>query len=54
MTPWTWTRGPVPDIATVAPAGGQWQPGTRHDDELAIVTPGQVDGLSVTGDLVTA
>ncbi|MFD5476439.1 ABC transporter substrate-binding protein [Streptomyces hawaiiensis] len=49
-----WTRGPVPNIATVALAGGQWQPGTRHDYELAIVTPGEVDGLSITGDLVTA
>ncbi|CAL9327792.1 hypothetical protein SUDANB37_00032 [Streptomyces sp. enrichment culture] len=48
-----WTRGPVPNVATVALAGGQWQPGTRHDYELAIVTPGKVDGLPVTGDLVT-
>jgi branched-chain amino acid transport system substrate-binding protein len=44
----------VPNIATVALAGGQWQPGTRHDYELGIVSPGQVDGLAATADLVTA
>jgi branched-chain amino acid transport system substrate-binding protein len=49
--PLDWTRGPVPNIATVALAGGQWQPGTRHDYELTIVTPGRVEGLSATGDL---
>ncbi|AIS02304.1 ABC transporter, substrate binding protein [Streptomyces glaucescens] len=48
-----WTRGPVPNIATVPLAGGQWQPGTRHDYELVIVTPGRVGGLPATGDLVT-
>ncbi|MEG8277228.1 ABC transporter substrate-binding protein [Streptomyces sp. AHA2] len=48
-----WTGGPVPNVATVALAGGQWQPGIRHDYELAIVTPGRIEGLSVTGDLVT-
>ncbi|HZF87763.1 ABC transporter substrate-binding protein [Streptomyces sp.] len=49
-----WTTGPVPNVATVALAGGQWQPGTRHDYELTIVTPGHVDGPAVTADLVTA
>ncbi|MFE9674425.1 ABC transporter substrate-binding protein [Streptomyces sp. NPDC006259] len=51
--PLDWTAGPVPNIATVALAGGQWQRGTRHDYELAVVTGGQVDGLAVDGDLVT-
>jgi branched-chain amino acid transport system substrate-binding protein len=49
-----WTAGPVPNVATVALAGGQWQRGTRHDYELTVVTAGQVDGLPVGGDLVTA
>ncbi|MGZ3097052.1 ABC transporter substrate-binding protein [Streptomyces sp. H72] len=48
-----WTAGPVPNIATVALAGGQWQQGTRHDYELTVVTSGQVDGLPVGGDLTT-
>ncbi|WP_369193016.1 ABC transporter substrate-binding protein [Streptomyces djakartensis] len=52
--PLDWTRGPVPNIATVALAGGQWQPGSRHDYELTVVTPGRIEGLSATGDLVTA
>ncbi|UFQ13699.1 MULTISPECIES: ABC transporter substrate-binding protein [Streptomyces] len=52
--PLDWTSGPVPNIATVPLAGGQWQPGTRHDYELAVVTPGGAQGLRVTGDLRTA
>ncbi|MEV0122097.1 ABC transporter substrate-binding protein [Streptomyces sp. NPDC050703] len=47
-----WTAGPVPNIATVPLAGGQWQPGTRHDYELTVVTSGQVDGLPAAGDLI--
>nr|WP_217808821.1 ABC transporter substrate-binding protein [Nocardia donostiensis] len=46
-----WTSGPVPNIATVPLAGGQWQPGVRHDYELAVITPGRVDGLRPTADL---
>jgi branched-chain amino acid transport system substrate-binding protein len=49
-----WTHGPVPNVATVALAGGQWQQGTRHDYELTVVTPGKVDGLPVAGDLITS
>ncbi|MEV8312311.1 ABC transporter substrate-binding protein [Streptomyces flavidovirens] len=52
--PLDWTAGPVPNVATVALAGGQWQQGTRHDYELTVVTSGQVDGLPVGGDLVSA
>ncbi|MGA4846839.1 ABC transporter substrate-binding protein [Streptomyces sp. G5(2025)] len=48
-----WTGGPVPNIATVPLAGGQWQTGTRHDYELAVVTPGRADGVRVNGDLRT-
>ncbi|MBT2442826.1 ABC transporter substrate-binding protein [Streptomyces sp. ISL-36] len=48
-----WTAGPVPNIATVPLAGGQWQRGARHDFELTVVTSGQVDGLPVGGDLTT-
>ncbi|MEI5035167.1 ABC transporter substrate-binding protein [Streptomyces sp. S1A(2023)] len=51
--PLDWAAGPVPNVATVALAGGQWQQGTRHDYELAVVTRGQVDGLPVGADLVT-
>ncbi|MFJ8194681.1 ABC transporter substrate-binding protein [Streptomyces sp. NPDC096094] len=51
--PLDWTTGPVPNIATVSLAGGQWQPGTRHDYELAVVHPGRTPGLRPTGDLVT-
>ncbi|MBZ4319254.1 ABC transporter substrate-binding protein [Streptomyces sp. SCA2-4] len=46
-----WSTGPVPNVATVALAGGQWQPGTRHDYELAVVTNRQVPDLPVTADL---
>lgn len=35
-----WTVGPVPNVATGPPAGGQWQQGTRHDYELTVVTSG--------------
>ncbi|MFD5103372.1 ABC transporter substrate-binding protein [Streptomyces albidochromogenes] len=51
--PLDWTAGPVPNVATVALAGGQWQQGTRHDYELTVVTSGQVDQLPVGGDLIT-
>ncbi|WP_280400098.1 ABC transporter substrate-binding protein [Nocardia carnea] len=47
-----WTSGPVPNIATVPLAGGQWQPAARHGYELAVITPGGVDGLRPTADLV--
>ncbi|MFJ9041896.1 hypothetical protein ACIRF8_35750 [Streptomyces sp. NPDC102406] len=33
-----WTCGPVPNVATVALAGGQRQPGSRHDYELTVVS----------------
>lgn len=47
-----WTSGPVPNIATVPLAGGQWQPSARHGYELAVLTPGGVDGLRPTADLI--
>ncbi|MEV5599167.1 ABC transporter substrate-binding protein [Streptomyces sp. NPDC052496] len=47
-----WTAGPVPNVATVPLAGGQWQPGSRHDYELAVVTNPHVDGLPVGADLL--
>jgi branched-chain amino acid transport system substrate-binding protein len=49
-----WTSGPVPNVAEVALAGGQWQPGERHGLELAVVTPGRVEGLRPTADLLPA
>lgn len=48
-----WTHGPVPNIATVALAAGQWQPGTRHPWELAIVDSRGLDGLATQADLLT-
>jgi branched-chain amino acid transport system substrate-binding protein len=50
--PLDWTAGPVPNVATVRLAGGQWQPGTRHDYELAVVANRHVEGLPVTADLL--
>lgn len=47
-----WTAGPVPNVATVPLAGGQWQRGVRHDYELVVVTGGRVEGLVVGGELV--
>ncbi|TDC22929.1 hypothetical protein E1265_14195 [Streptomyces sp. 8K308] len=49
--PLDWTAGPVPNVATVRLAGGQWQRGTRHDYELAVVSNRRVPGLRVTADL---
>ncbi|MFI9202950.1 hypothetical protein [Streptomyces sp. NPDC053048] len=43
-----WTAGPVPDIAKVRLAGGQWHRGTRHPWELAIVTNTGWPDLPVT------
>ncbi|MEE1942044.1 ABC transporter substrate-binding protein [Streptomyces sp. TRM 70361] len=42
--PLDWTAGPVPNVATVRLAGGQWQPGRRHPYELRTVTGEQADG----------
>ncbi|MFD1831148.1 ABC transporter substrate-binding protein [Streptomyces desertarenae] len=50
--PLDWTAGPVPNVATVRLAGGQWQPGRRHDWELRTVASRRVEGLSPDGDLV--
>ncbi|MDT9683940.1 ABC transporter substrate-binding protein [Streptomyces sp. TRM76323] len=50
--PLDWTAGPVPNIATIRLAGGQWQPGERHPYELAVVTGGRVEGLRPTADLL--
>ncbi|MBF6351084.1 ABC transporter substrate-binding protein [Nocardia flavorosea] len=47
-----WASGPVPNVAVVPLAGGQWQPSARHGYELAVITPGRVGGLRPTGDLV--
>ncbi|WP_368396621.1 hypothetical protein [Streptomyces sclerotialus] len=50
--PLDWTAGPVPNVATVRLAGGQWQPGTHHDYHLAVVTNRHVEGLPVGADLL--
>ncbi|MFJ8693338.1 ABC transporter substrate-binding protein [Streptomyces roseolilacinus] len=50
--PLDWTAGPVPNIATIRLAGGQWQPGARHPYELAVVTGGRVEGLRPSADLL--
>ncbi|MGK5448171.1 ABC transporter substrate-binding protein [Streptomyces radiopugnans] len=50
--PLDWTAGPVPNVATVRLAGGQWQQGARHDYELAVVSNRHVEGLPVDADLV--
>ncbi|MDN3297645.1 ABC transporter substrate-binding protein [Streptomyces ficellus] len=50
--PLDWTSGPVPNIATVRLAGGQWQRGRRHPYELAVVHNRRVDGLPVDGELL--
>ncbi|AEW97923.1 MULTISPECIES: ABC transporter substrate-binding protein [Streptomycetaceae] len=50
--PLDWTAGPVPNVATVRLAGGQWRPGRHHDDELSLVTDGGIDGLRAEADLV--
>ncbi|WP_372442796.1 ABC transporter substrate-binding protein [Streptomyces pactum] len=50
--PLDWTGGPVPNVATVRLAGGQWQPGTRHPYELAVVSNPHIEGLPVGADLV--
>ncbi|WP_342780420.1 ABC transporter substrate-binding protein [Nocardia bhagyanarayanae] len=48
-----WTSGPVPNVAVVPLAGGQWQPSARHGYELAVITPGRVDGLRPTAELIS-
>jgi branched-chain amino acid transport system substrate-binding protein len=45
-----WTRGPVPNIAKIPLAGGQWKPGERHPYDLKVVSSGTSD-LPVEGDL---
>ncbi|GAA2512111.1 ABC transporter substrate-binding protein [Streptomyces gobitricini] len=50
--PLDWTSGPVPHIATVRLAGGQWQRGRRHPYELVVVDDRGVEGLPVGGELV--
>ncbi|KUH37936.1 MULTISPECIES: ABC transporter substrate-binding protein [Streptomyces] len=50
--PLDWTAGPVPNVATIRLAGGQWQPGTRHPYELAVVTNRRVEGLPAAADLL--
>lgn len=50
--PLDWTSGPVPHIATVRLAGGQWQRGRRHPYELVVVDDRGVKGLPVGGELL--
>ncbi|MGW2418277.1 ABC transporter substrate-binding protein [Streptomyces sp. NPDC001709] len=50
--PLDWTAGPVPSVATIRLAGGQWQPGRRHDYELAVVTDGRRTGVTARADLL--
>ncbi|MFH8350337.1 ABC transporter substrate-binding protein [Streptomyces sp. NPDC018045] len=50
--PLDWTAGPVPNVATVPLAGGQWQPGRHHDYELAVLTAPHADGPPVSADLL--
>jgi branched-chain amino acid transport system substrate-binding protein len=49
-----WTGGPVPNVARVPLAGGQWRPGRRHPHELAIVTNGGRPEVPVDADLTLA
>ncbi|MDT0322873.1 ABC transporter substrate-binding protein [Streptomyces millisiae] len=49
--PLDWPAGPVPNVATVPLAGGQWQRGARHDYELAVVSNRRVPGVPVTAEL---
>jgi branched-chain amino acid transport system substrate-binding protein len=39
--PLDWTSGPVPNVATVALAGGQWKAGTRHPQDLRVIVKPQ-------------
>ncbi|OKJ93476.1 ABC transporter substrate-binding protein [Streptomyces sp. CB03234] len=50
--PLDWTSGPVPHIATVRLAGGQWQRGRRHPYELVVTDSRRVDGLPAGGELL--
>ncbi|MEV3987997.1 ABC transporter substrate-binding protein [Streptomyces sp. NPDC049837] len=50
--PLDWTSGPVPRIATVRLAGGQWQRGRRHPYELVVVDNRRVEGLPAGGELL--
>ncbi|WP_336321957.1 ABC transporter substrate-binding protein [Streptomyces lavendofoliae] len=50
--PLDWTSGPVPRIATVRLAGGQWQRGRRHPYELVVVDNRGLEGLPVGGELL--
>ncbi|GAA2603958.1 ABC transporter substrate-binding protein [Streptomyces axinellae] len=49
--PLDWTRGPVPNVATVRLAGGQWKKGTRHPYELSVVANSAFPELRCDGDL---
>lgn len=51
--PLDWTTGPVPNVATLRLAGGQWQPTHRshHAYDLAILTNRTVPHLPLTADL---
>ncbi|MFV0126838.1 ABC transporter substrate-binding protein [Streptomyces sp. HMX112] len=50
--PLDWTSGPVPNIAPVRLAGGQWQPGRRYPYELVVVDGRRLEGLPAGGDLI--
>ncbi|WP_093803086.1 ABC transporter substrate-binding protein [Streptomyces sp. Wb2n-11] len=50
--PLDWTSGPVPNVAAVRLAAGQWQPGRRHAYELAVVHSRQEEQLPVDAELL--
>jgi branched-chain amino acid transport system substrate-binding protein len=49
--PLDWAKGPVPNVATVRLAGGQWKPGARDPHELQIVTDSGCADLPLDNDL---
>ncbi|GAA2818350.1 ABC transporter substrate-binding protein [Saccharopolyspora taberi] len=49
--PLDWTRGPVPNVATVPLVGGQWKPGGRHLRDLAVVSNRRHPEIPVEAEL---
>ncbi|MGK5632009.1 ABC transporter substrate-binding protein [Streptomyces sp. URMC 123] len=49
-----WTRGPVPNVATVPLAGGQWQRGRRHEHELRLVMAADCPAVAPDAPLLSA
>lgn len=52
--PIDWPAGPVPNIATVPLAGGQWQPGGRHGCELRVVSNRRCPDVPADADVLPA